>query len=141
MHSPASAAPSLRTASSTYPGTLDQIRRVRADLRRVLDDCPIADDVILCASELATNAALHSNSRYPGGTYTVCTEISPGSHVRIEVEDDGGPWVESAPDATRGRGLNIIRALAADWGTCTTPDSRIVSARITWPDEDQPVMA
>jgi hypothetical protein len=38
----------------TYPGTADQIRVVRADLRALLDDCPMADDVLVCASELAT---------------------------------------------------------------------------------------
>ena len=38
---------------------------------RCSEDCPRADDVILCASELAANAALHSRSRLPGGTFTV----------------------------------------------------------------------
>src|SRR6266478_3363036 len=43
-------------------GTTEQIRAVRADLRGLLGDCPMADDVILCASELAANAAIHSRS-------------------------------------------------------------------------------
>jgi thymidylate kinase len=60
----------------TYPARLNQIRQVRADLRAVLDGCPIADDLLLCASELATNAALHSNSRRPGGTLTVRLQFS-----------------------------------------------------------------
>jgi hypothetical protein len=47
------------------PRNPDQIRAVRADLRALLGDSPIADDVILCASELAANAALHSRSRKP----------------------------------------------------------------------------
>jgi hypothetical protein len=40
--------------------------------------------------------------------------------------------VTSAPDPTHGRGLNIVRALADDWGITTTPAGRAVWARITW---------
>ena len=97
------------------------------------DGCPVADDVILCVSELATNAAVHSDSRRSGGTFTVRTESCPGADVRIEVEDAGGPWVSSAPDPTHGRGLDIVRTLADDWGITTTPAGRAVWARITWP--------
>jgi hypothetical protein len=60
MQTPVPRALAPRTASVTYPGTTEQIRAVRADLRGLLGDCPIADDVILCASELAANAAIHS---------------------------------------------------------------------------------
>jgi anti-sigma regulatory factor (Ser/Thr protein kinase) len=101
-------------------------------MRRLLDGCPVADDVILCVSELATNAAVHSDSRRCGGTFTVRTESCPGAGVRIEVEDGGGPWVSSAPDPTHGRGLDIVRALADEWGITTTPAGRAVWARITW---------
>jgi anti-sigma regulatory factor (Ser/Thr protein kinase) len=75
-----SATPALaeRTSEITYPGAAEHIRAVRADLRPLLVGCPIADEMILCASELAANAALHSNSRLPGGTFTVRAEISPG---------------------------------------------------------------
>ncbi len=76
----------------------------------------MADDVILCASELAANAALHSDSRQSGGTFTVHTTISPGQHVRIDVEDNGGPWKTAVSDPARHHGLDIIRALANDWG-------------------------
>jgi anti-sigma regulatory factor (Ser/Thr protein kinase) len=125
-------APVLRAIAVTYPGRPDQAGHVRADLRRILDGCPIADDVILCASELAANAALHSDSRNRGGTFAVRAEIRPGSYVQIAVEDDGGPWIEQAPDPARGRGLDIVRALATDWGTNTSPDSRTVWARLNW---------
>ncbi len=133
MHPPASATPSLRATSVTYPGRAEQVGEVRANLRRILGRCPIADDVILCASELAANAALHSDSGNPGGTFTVRLAISPGAYVWVEVDDDGGPWIGPSPDPARGRGLDIVRALAADWGIHTSPDSRIVWARLNWP--------
>jgi anti-sigma regulatory factor (Ser/Thr protein kinase) len=56
--------------------------------------------VILCASELAANAALHSDSRLPGGTFTLPAEISRGHHARIEIEDNGGPWTSATADST-----------------------------------------
>src|SRR4249919_849663 len=103
-----------RASASTYPGGPEQVHKVRADVRRLLDGCPVADDVILCVSELATNAAIHSDSRRSGGTFTVRTECRPGADVRIEVEDGGGPWISLAPDPSHGRGLGIVRALADD---------------------------
>jgi serine/threonine-protein kinase RsbW len=135
MHTPAlAAAPGLPAFASTYPGTAEHISQVRADLRRGLGGCPVADDVILCVSELAANAVLHSNSRRPGGTYTVRAEGRPGASIRIEVEDDGGPWIRKpVPDSASGRGLDIIGVLAAEWGVTSSPAGRAVWARITWP--------
>jgi serine/threonine-protein kinase RsbW len=132
---PASAAASLGLCApaATYPGRPEHVRQVRADARGLLAGCPAADEVILCLSELAANAVLHSHSRRPGGTFTVRIESCPGAHIRIEVEDDGGPWLAPAPDPSNGRGLDIIRMLAAEWGVATTPASRTVWARFNWP--------
>jgi serine/threonine-protein kinase RsbW len=126
--------PDATQATRTYPGTADQIAAVRADLRGLLAGCPIADDVILCASELAANAALHSDSRLPGACFTVHAEIYPGGYAWIEVQDNGGTWTEAVPDPTRGHGLDIIRALASDWGIDGGQASRVVWARVDWPD-------
>ena len=133
MNTPAPASLSPRASVSTYPGGPEHVRQARADMRRLLDGCPVADDVILCVSELAANAAIHSDSRKPGGTFTICTESRPGADVRIEVEDDGGAWISPAPDPAHGRGLDIVRALAAEWGITTKPAGRAVWARINWP--------
>jgi len=132
MQSPAPRAPALRTTSATYPGNAERISTVRADLRALLADCPIADDVILCASELAANAALHSSSGQPGGTFTVRTTVSPGHHVRIDVEDSGGPWTTAINDPARHHGLDIVRALAKEWGTEDDQSGRIVWATFHW---------
>jgi serine/threonine-protein kinase RsbW len=131
MHTPASRTLALRTTSVTYPGTPEQIRAVRADLRVLLRDCPTADDVILCASELATNAAIHSRSRLPGGTFTVRANISKRHHVLIEVEDNGGPWTPAIPESV-GHGLDIVRALANDWGIDGDDTARTIWARLSW---------
>jgi serine/threonine-protein kinase RsbW len=120
-------------AAATYPGRPEYVRQVRAEARGLLDGCPAADGVILCLSELAANAVLHSDSGRPGGTFTVRIESCPGASVRIEVADDGGPWLAPAPDPGIGRGLDIIRALAADWGVTPSPAGRTVWARFDWP--------
>jgi serine/threonine-protein kinase RsbW len=130
-----SAAPSLNLCApaATYPGRPEHVRQVRADARALLAGCPAADEVILCLSELAANAVLHSGSRRPGGTFSVRIESRPGAHIRIEVEDGGGPWLAPAPDPGSGRGLDIIRALAAEWGVADGVAGRTVWARFDWP--------
>jgi hypothetical protein len=88
-----------------YPGTASQPRHVRADLAAVADGCPAAESLPLLASELATNAILHSRSGHPERTFTVRATLSPGAYARVEVEDQGGPWTPGERDVERGRGL------------------------------------
>jgi hypothetical protein len=59
---PGTATPSAglaRTWEAVFPGTADQLGRVRTELRPRLRDCPMADDIILLISELAANAITH----------------------------------------------------------------------------------
>jgi anti-sigma regulatory factor (Ser/Thr protein kinase) len=133
MPMPAPRAHTLLTTGVTYPGIPEQISAVRADLRTLLDSCPMADDAILCASEMATNAVLHSQSRLPCGTFTVRGKISPGDYAWVKVEDNGGPWVPAACDPERGHGLDVIQALADDWGIDGDQHGRTVWVRFDWP--------
>jgi anti-sigma regulatory factor (Ser/Thr protein kinase) len=133
MHTSADRALALRTDGVTYPGSVEHISMVRADLRALLQDCPTADEVILCASELAANAARHSHSRLPGGTFTVRAAVSPGRHcVRIEVEDNGGPWISAPDDSTGHHGLDILRSLAKEWGITGDHAAWTIWARFDW---------
>lgn len=120
---------------NTYPASPENVGKVRADLRGLLADCPVADDVILCASELASNAVLHSGSGKPGGKFTVRAEVIPQRYARIEVEDGGGPWLTTIrePDRIYGHGLDIVSTLAADWGIDGDHRARTVWARFAWP--------
>ncbi len=107
MHTPAARALALRTSGVNHPGGIEYVSAVRAGLHALLHDCPVADDVILCASALAANAVLHSNSRFRGGTFTVRVAVSPGRHhIRIEVEDNGGPCISAPDDPTGHHGLD-----------------------------------
>ena len=91
--------------------------------------------MILCASELAANAAQHSRSRLPGGTFTVHVTINPDHYARIEVQDNGGLWNQGMIDPTRHHGLDIIRAVADEWGILGDHMSRTIWARFDWPDQ------
>jgi serine/threonine-protein kinase RsbW len=138
MRQPAPTSAGTSAFSRAYLGSSDQIRAVRAVLRGLLDGCPMADEVILCASEMAANAALHSHSALPGGQFTVRAELSPGDYVWIEVEDQGGPWSPAAVESGGGHGLDIIHALAADWGIDGDYRTRTIWVRFDWPPDTPP---
>jgi anti-sigma regulatory factor (Ser/Thr protein kinase) len=117
--------------AGTYHGRAEEVSRVRREVASHLGRCPVADDIVFIASELAANAILHTQSR--GSTFTVRCHASPGQ-VRIEVEDLGGPWRPRNP-GDRPHGLDIIQALTGpdQWGTqATASGGRTVWARLTW---------
>lgn len=132
MHPPVPKAIALRTSEATYAGATEQMSSVRADLRALLRECPVADDVVLCASELAANAALHSRSCLPGGTFTVRTAIIKDAYVCIQVQDGGGHWTAVTGDQIGRHGLDIVRALASEWGIDGNLTTRTVWATFDW---------
>jgi anti-sigma regulatory factor (Ser/Thr protein kinase) len=113
-HAIAAAPPGTR--ARVFAGRTDQVREARRFLGDVLDGCPLADDAALCLSELFTNSIVHGASGKTGGTVTVRAELRPGDYARIEVEDNGGPWLTHPQQDGRGHGLDILAALAAEWG-------------------------
>ena len=119
------AAGSPRTFTRSFPATADQVRDARRFLAQALGDCPLAGDALACLSELAANSVLHSNSRRPGGCFTVRARLYPQG-LRVEVEDEGGPWQRPGPDEQCGRGLVIVGALASDWSMASDGTGRTV---------------
>ncbi|HXP19673.1 MAG TPA: ATP-binding protein [Streptosporangiaceae bacterium] len=121
------------TCSRTFPACRDQVRQARAFLRPVLAGCPKADDAILVCSELAANAVVHSASARPGGRFTIRAEVREGDYLWVEVEDEGGRWAGGGGSAERGRGLEVIAALADYWDIRGDDTGRTVCARLDWP--------
>lgn len=123
----------------SYPGTLDQVREVRAFLREALNGCPRADDVVAMGSELAANAVVHSRSGVPGGHFTVRAEVNEGAYVLVAVEDEGGPWQARACQPQIGHGLDLVQAVAGPghWGVTGDADGREAWARLIWPGAER----
>jgi serine/threonine-protein kinase RsbW len=139
MHAPLSAQATTTPPSGwsrvfvAIPASVGEARRFVAG---ILDGRPVADDAVLCISELATNSVLHSDSAQPGGTFTVRAEICDGDYLWIEAEDNGGPWDTHPHDDDRPHGLAIVAALASAWGIDGDDRARVVWARFDWPTPD-----
>lgn len=87
----------------------------------------LADDVLLCISELVTNAL---QARCDHATLDLA--ISSG-RVRIVVTDNGRGWPtpqHPGPNDPSGRGLMIISALAQRWGVEPSDASKTVWAEL-----------
>ena len=113
-----------RRSSISFSATASQVTWARQFLESSLTDSPLAADAVLCLSEVATNSVLHSNSRCEGGRFTVNVERYAEGHVRVEIEDQGGPWIQRAkPEGQQSLGLQIVDQLAREWGIKDTSDS------------------
>jgi anti-sigma regulatory factor (Ser/Thr protein kinase) len=122
------------------PSSVPAVRRF---VRRALTDwgcAGLVDDVGLCASELVTNATLHS-----GTTYIQVDLDRSSSCVRLAVADAGAGSVDvlarqpelsdalfddlDADDAaTTGRGMFLVSALAVAWGIDELPRGKRIWA-------------
>jgi serine/threonine-protein kinase RsbW len=124
------AAAGTRRHIGTYPAEPVQVRQARAVLAGWLSGCPQADEAILVASEFATNSVLHSASRN-GGVFILRAEALR-DHVRIEVEDAGGPWCGGPNDDGRPHGFDVVTALAGarNWGISGDVNGRVAWARL-----------
>jgi serine/threonine-protein kinase RsbW len=102
--------------SKSFTARTHQVRAARRFLAEVLADCPAADEAILCLSELASNAVLHSASRLPDGIFIVSVDTDWSSYVLIEVHDNGGVWDRRPSGDGRAHGLEIVATLATSSG-------------------------
>ena len=124
------AAAGTRRYTGTYPADPAQVRHARAALAELLRDCPPAADAILIVSEFATNSVVHSAS-CDGGEFTLRAEVHQ-DHVRIEVEDAGGPWHGGPRDDSRPHGFDVVDAIAGpqNWGIDGDTRGRTAWARL-----------
>jgi serine/threonine-protein kinase RsbW len=122
-----------------FPGEERELGALRRWLKSLLPDCPARDDVALVATELGSNAVRHSSSGR-GGWFAV--EITWHQRVvRVAVADGGaaaGPRVVDDPAGEHGRGLLVVRGLAARTGQCGDERGRLVWADVPWGDAGAP---
>ncbi|MBT2528482.1 ATP-binding protein [Streptomyces sp. ISL-99] len=112
-----------------YPRERRSVARAREFTRDVAVAWGVGgrvEDVLLCVSELATNALLHGVP--PGRGYQLRLLLY-GQTLRIEVHDsgDGLPHLRKpARDGESGRGLLLVAALADRWGVGERDPGKIV---------------
>jgi anti-sigma regulatory factor (Ser/Thr protein kinase) len=105
---------------SPAPASAGEARRFVRDTLRSWGRESLADIVSLLTSELVTNAVLHAR------TPIVLALEGRRSALRVEVRDDAGNETpvrrQASVDATYGRGLALVDAMASDWGVRDIPD-------------------
>src|SRR6201996_2204790 len=102
-----------------FRGGVDQVVAVRHWLEDLLPDCAARADAVLLASELCTNAIVHSRSGEAGGQFSVDIDWSPAL-LRIVVGDQGSakapvltrPSGDAVPLGQSGRGLLLVDDMA-----------------------------
>lgn len=140
---PPPAGPGDPTARRRFPGLASQIQHARRFVERMLARSPELTTATLLTSELATNAITHSTSGMPGGKFEVAVDLGEG-WARVEVRDLGSPEHPRAQHrdaydtSEHGRGLDLVEALAAKWGSEARPDGlgRRVWFELVWDDTD-----
>ncbi|BAC71937.1 MULTISPECIES: ATP-binding protein [Streptomyces] len=98
--------------------------RMRDQLRTGGVADSVIDDAVLILSELLSNACRHGrplgDALAGDGDVRAAWRVDDCGRLTVEVTDGGGPTrpVPATPSVTArgGRGLNIITALAEDWG-------------------------
>ena len=100
-------------------------RRMREQLRSSGVPDTVVDDAVLILSELLSNACRHGrplgqHAEVGDGDIRATWRVHRTGGLTVEVTDGGGPTrpIPATPSVTArgGRGLNIISALAQEWG-------------------------
>lgn len=89
-----------------------------------LHDDVIAD-IVLCASELVTNAIVHAHSAPTLQARWPTTQLL---QLTVTDQSDQRPVLRAAGTAAGGFGLRVVDSLATSWGWSPTADGKTVWA-------------
>jgi GAF domain-containing protein/anti-sigma regulatory factor (Ser/Thr protein kinase) len=99
----------------TFPADAHELATMRVELRTWLERTGLPsetqEDVVLACTEAATNAIEHAYIGR-GGDVLIEAESEEG-RLRVAVTDHGR-WRHPRPDDSRGRGLDLVRAVIGD---------------------------
>lgn len=116
----------MRRTEAAFTPDLSSPRVARRFVTDVLAGTRLPVDlIVLLVSELATNAVLHARTDY----VVRLVVDSEGDRVRVEVEDanERPPSIaHTPPEATSGRGLQLIQKLAESWGVDASAAGKLV---------------
>ena len=120
----------LGAVETVLSGAPRSVSEARALVRSELGGSTLTEAAELAVSELATNAIAYTRSGLADGMFGVTVQrVKDG--VVICVRDGGAraapKLADLEPGTEHGRGLLIIAALAAEWGT-----EAVAGGRVTW---------
>lgn len=122
-------------AEAVFAPEAGSARAARTFVRTALEAHAIpAELAVLLVSELATNAVLHARTDY------VVRLSSNDDRVRVEVQDanERSPSIAHAPpEATSGRGLQLVQTLSTGWGVEGHGDGKVVWFEVDLSDDDR----
>jgi len=109
-----------------FPGRPDQVAHARRFVARALSGCPVADDALLCVSELASNAIRHTRTGRSGQFQVLVWRGQSSACVAVLDDGSDSTPIPAAGQPGRleesGHGLLAVQALAAWWGHHTYRD-------------------
>jgi hypothetical protein len=138
--------PAVLARTAILEPTSESGRAVRRMVGELVEEWGLADvgeDAALCATELVTNAMLHTRE-----DFTVAIRQA-GAGLRIDVLDArpdrlptpvpvSGSAVDLTTGGLSGRGLQVVAGLASRWGFSTTADTKTVWVELTGLHPTQP---
>jgi anti-sigma regulatory factor (Ser/Thr protein kinase) len=145
---PSNPSPSTTWWTRRFRGGADQVLEVRHWVEDLLPECAARADVLLLASELCTNAIVHSQSGEAGGQFSVDVDWAP-TLARVVIGDQGSAKAPAMASRTgdaaqlgeSGRGLLLVDDVADNWGTASYPNRRWVWADVQWQARGGPLLA
>jgi serine/threonine-protein kinase RsbW len=111
----------------SVPAARDFVRKALAEWR--VREQERVEDILLCVSELTTNALVHGVPPGRGFLLHVSLHVDGLLHVEVHDSGDGEPRVRQAWDTSErenGRGLCLVEALADKWGVGERVPGKIV---------------
>ena len=135
-----------------FPRHVISVREVRDWLRRRMNlrptpariPAPVTEDALLIASEITTNALLHTPNSGQRGAFVVSAFFYTNC-LRISIRGNAPsrtPTLRLQPrllssDTEHGRGLAIVNALASTWGTENTRKGPAVFFTLDWDAQEK----
>jgi anti-sigma regulatory factor (Ser/Thr protein kinase) len=113
--------------SQIFVAEASAVREARGLVAALLAQRGVSDDVVsaatLLTSELATNVIFHARTDFE----VLVRVTDTGTRVAVKDRDSRMPEPRHAPaDATTGRGLQMLDAMASSWGAERTTDGKVV---------------
>src|ERR1700761_3594947 len=141
---PSAAIPPGRTVRTLLPASTRAPRQARQTIRAVLKSWGLASltsDAELMTSELVANSAEYAPGHPIGLTIRHYAEPGGQRGIHCEITDTNPDllWPQTPdPGSERGRGLQIVAALATDCGISPSPPGKTAWFTLLHPPEPQP---